>query len=395
MKPRLFIGSSSENLDVANDIQQNLRHDGEVIVWNQGIFQPMGNVLDDLIRSLTKMDFGIFVFTPNDISIIRGERVEKTRDNIIFELGLFIGKLGKFRTFFIIPEGTGSSFKLPSDLIGVNALTYDSRNNNLLSALGPACNQIRKSIKSLGKRDDSKIDIIQTQRDVYAYMFNHLHPYKDITITKDFLKDISIYKRFTKIDDVLYSLDKLVHHYVPQFIESWMRVYFAYKLNEPFIPEEVIDSSLPQKANYRVGIAYSENQDKWYEGLPIGIPSNVHRVYSRNTVSKVRNAKVQLNSHGIQNQTVENEGSVIASPVLFRDDEQDLSECIGVIGISSPNQDEVSSPEYEAFALELSTLFSALFYSYGRYLQRSLKFDDVVKQIRFNISDHYDSKFLM
>jgi predicted nucleotide-binding protein len=62
MKPGVFIGSSAEQLDTADAIQQNLEHYCEPTVWNQGVFRLSSNALDDLLRTLEKTDFGIFVF---------------------------------------------------------------------------------------------------------------------------------------------------------------------------------------------------------------------------------------------------------------------------------------------------------------------------------------------
>ena len=148
MKPRIFIGSSTEALDIAYTIQENLEYDSNPTVWTQGIFELSGNSLDDLIKALDNFDFGIFVFKPDDITEMRNKKLNTVRDNVIFELGLFIGKLGKKRVFFVLPDST-KDFHLPTDLIGVTPGKYnDSREDgNLKAALGPFCNQVRKKLK--------------------------------------------------------------------------------------------------------------------------------------------------------------------------------------------------------------------------------------------------------
>ncbi|WP_051621300.1 nucleotide-binding protein [Leeuwenhoekiella sp. MAR_2009_132] len=149
MKPRIFIGSSIEALDIAYAIQENLQYDSNPTVWTQGIFQLSNSSLDDLINALENFDFGIFVFKPDDIIEIRKEKLNTVRDNVIFELGLFIGRLGKRKVFFIIPNST-KNFHLPTDLIGVNPGKYDDErsDHNLIAALGPFCNQVRNELQS-------------------------------------------------------------------------------------------------------------------------------------------------------------------------------------------------------------------------------------------------------
>lgn len=75
MKPKLFIGSSVESLGIAYAIQENLEFTTEVTVWSQGIFELSKFSLDSLLDAVEVSDFGVFVFSPDDISIIRG--VEK------------------------------------------------------------------------------------------------------------------------------------------------------------------------------------------------------------------------------------------------------------------------------------------------------------------------------
>ncbi len=146
--PSLFIGSSVEGLSTAYAIQQALDYDAEPVVWSQGIFQPSQTVLSELVKNLPTFEFAVFVFSPDDTINLRGIDHRAVRDNVIFELGLFIGALGANRCFYLVPRNI-ESLHLPSDLAGITPLTYNSTRSdqNLLAALGPACNEIRNAIK--------------------------------------------------------------------------------------------------------------------------------------------------------------------------------------------------------------------------------------------------------
>lgn len=150
-KPTVFIGSSVEGLKVANSIQLNLQHDYYVSVWTQGIFEPSSTTLDDLIQALDTFDFAIFVFNPEDEINMRNATNKAVRDNVIFEMGLFIGRIGKERTYYITPQGV--DFHLPTDLIGFNPAKYDPGHPVIEASVGAACTQIKNKMDRLGKRN--------------------------------------------------------------------------------------------------------------------------------------------------------------------------------------------------------------------------------------------------
>jgi hypothetical protein len=160
LRPTLFIGSSSESIEVAYAAQVNLEDAADVIVWNQGIFELSKFYLESLLDGLDECDFGLFVFAPDDVTAIRGTELKTARDNVIFELGLFFGRLGRERSFIVMPKGV-EDFHLPSDLLGVTTATYrpPDKPERLQAALGPACFQIQKAIvKAWASREHLVVD---------------------------------------------------------------------------------------------------------------------------------------------------------------------------------------------------------------------------------------------
>jgi hypothetical protein len=149
-KPSVFIASSKEGLAVAEAINLNLDHDTFPTLWRNGTFKPGSFALDDLVKKSSAVDFAVFVFTPDDAATIRDESTHVVRDNVLFELGLFIGALGKERCYVVRPRNV--DMHLPSDLLGVTHVDYDPNrpDGELASALNAACKQIRDEIARHG-----------------------------------------------------------------------------------------------------------------------------------------------------------------------------------------------------------------------------------------------------
>jgi predicted nucleotide-binding protein len=147
---RVFVISSVESLPIVRAMENHFAHDAFVpVVWTNGVFKIANYTLQSLEDQLDRCDFAIAVAHADDTAAYRGKDWPITRDNVIFELGLFMGRLGKERAILMEPREQG--VKLPSDLAGITTVPYRYQpGEDMAAMIAPACNQIRDHINRLG-----------------------------------------------------------------------------------------------------------------------------------------------------------------------------------------------------------------------------------------------------
>jgi hypothetical protein len=151
-QPKVFIGSSSEGLDVAACLRDGIQDEVDAGVWNEGVFNLSRFVLEDLERSKRDYEFAIVVFTSDDLREKRRSWSLAPRDNVVLELGYFLGALGRERTFIVCEREPG--LELPSDLLGITVAPFSRRpDGNLRAAVGHACTELKQRIRrAVGER---------------------------------------------------------------------------------------------------------------------------------------------------------------------------------------------------------------------------------------------------
>lgn len=142
---RIFIGSSSEGLAIAKKLSQKL-HDFDVRLWSKDVFNPSESNIEALVAQAQSSDFAILVLTPDDLVRYRGKKLDAPRDNVIFELGLFMGTIGRDRTYLLT---SSNEMKIPTDLDGVSRLCCKYLCNGKM-VIADAAHQIMAIIERKG-----------------------------------------------------------------------------------------------------------------------------------------------------------------------------------------------------------------------------------------------------
>lgn len=147
---RVFLISSAEALPVARVIQNALSHDSFLVtLWTDGVFRATSYALESLENAVDDSDFAIAVAHSDDLTLFRGENWPAPRDNVVFELGLFMGRLGRKRA--ILMEPREDKVKLPSDLSGITTIPYNYEpGKDAAARMAPACNILRDHINEWG-----------------------------------------------------------------------------------------------------------------------------------------------------------------------------------------------------------------------------------------------------
>ena len=151
LKPVVFIGSSKEQLAIAEAIKNAIPAAlADVVIWSENVFTASTFALESLEAQLLTADFAVLVAGPDDRVTSRRAESEAPRDNVVFELGLFMGALSRSRTFVFAPEGT--ALKIPSDLKGLTTIQFDASATDPAAAVEKAALELTKLISSKGPR---------------------------------------------------------------------------------------------------------------------------------------------------------------------------------------------------------------------------------------------------
>ncbi|MCM3556841.1 nucleotide-binding protein [Janibacter melonis] len=153
---RVFIGSTSESLELVDDVaialdRSNGGTDFKAVPWGELVFAPSEYPLQDLVDTGSACDFAILLATGDDLTTSRGTTTASPRDNVLLEIGLFIGLIGLKRTFIAVPSGV--DLKLPSDLKGLTTVPYTTRDADTTATHARfIVGTVRRRMRTLGPR---------------------------------------------------------------------------------------------------------------------------------------------------------------------------------------------------------------------------------------------------
>ena len=154
--PNVFICSSKESILFAKAIKKKFAgRPVAVKVWADKVFGPMEYTMDDLEREVGIADFAIGVVMDEDVLRSRKQQWKAPRDNVVFELGLFMGQLGRRRSIIVSPRKV--KIKLPSDLLGLTQLNFEMPSDvknprQLSSAMKPIGDSLMELFDKHGTR---------------------------------------------------------------------------------------------------------------------------------------------------------------------------------------------------------------------------------------------------
>ena len=128
MQPlRIFVASSTEGAAIATKLRARLQGElsgGAIVEFWKHSFAPGDTAIESLEKVTHVADFAVLVMTADDITVSRDKKKMSPRDNLVFELGLFIGALG--RKHSVVMRDSSVDLKIPSDYLGVTVLTYNA-----------------------------------------------------------------------------------------------------------------------------------------------------------------------------------------------------------------------------------------------------------------------------
>ena len=170
---RVFIASSTASLPWARVLAKRLSPDIEADVWDT-LFKPGDDTLGNLIQYASLYEFGVFVLTADDLTQTKDGDQFEPRDNVIFELGLFMGALGRKRAIAAVVGPADVKVKLPSDLAGNTYVKLDVAKLTRASSATGEIAPIREAISALAT--GARLSLLPGTSLAIGYFHNFLAP---------------------------------------------------------------------------------------------------------------------------------------------------------------------------------------------------------------------------
>jgi predicted nucleotide-binding protein len=120
---RIFVGSSTERKDIALMLTHQLNSELEAVSWTMQPSIAPHDFITGFLRNVDNFNCGVFVFAPDDDLRLRGEQYVAVRDNVVLELGVFLGRYGRERSFIVEPDDATAMRHL-TDLHGYTTIRY-------------------------------------------------------------------------------------------------------------------------------------------------------------------------------------------------------------------------------------------------------------------------------
>jgi hypothetical protein len=153
MKPTIIIFSSKRSLPVAEGIRDNLQDTFDSELWTEGFFDEHNTIpLWIFLKKLMCYDCAAVVLGDDDVRLKegKGDNESVPRDNVIFELGAAMARMGPQKTFIFTPQD--KNVVLPSYFRGVIIKGYrhaSGARGDYKASTGSACGDIKRHLRTL------------------------------------------------------------------------------------------------------------------------------------------------------------------------------------------------------------------------------------------------------
>jgi hypothetical protein len=177
----IFSSRSVAEAGVTNAIRKHLSTKNfTVTIWTEGFFPPSKIALYSFLKKLMCFDAAVVVLGADDVRIDpddAGKEQHVPRDNVIFELGACMARMGNERTFVLCPDEP--RVILPSYFYGIAPIPYESTrtDSNIQAAVGAACETVAQAYDNVLR--NSYFSDLPAAGLAYGYFWNFVKPTYD------------------------------------------------------------------------------------------------------------------------------------------------------------------------------------------------------------------------